>query len=487
MTDKLKTSVYNSDPVQKAPVGSGTPGHLPIFVTLPAPVLIVGGGETALRKARLLLGLGAQVTLVHPDIDAGLAALVQASGKVHRRAFTKADLQGHALIFAAQGDAGSDEHVAQAARDAGIPVNVVDRPDLCSFIMPAIIDRRPITIAISSGGTAPVLVRQIREKLEALFPARLGRLARFAGDFRRAVKANIREPVERRRFWERFFRGPVADAVLAGRDVEANERMLALVNRPALQDGGIVHIVGAGPGDPDLLTFRALRVMQQCDVVIYDKLVGAEVLDYVRRDALRIFVGKTKACHTLSQDGINALLVEHAMAGRRVVRLKGGDPFVFGRGGEEVEFLRARNIPVEVVPGITAATGVTAAAGIPLTHRDHAMAVTFITGHAKDGDPDLDWTLLAKSRHTLVVYMGLSKADTIAGKLIAHGMAPDMPAAIIENGTRVDQRVSIGTVGEIGNIARVEGFTGPALIVIGDVVRVAPAESLPAYVQAIAV
>ncbi|HMA16661.1 MAG TPA: siroheme synthase CysG, partial [Kiloniellaceae bacterium] len=302
------------------------------------PSLVVGGGEAAARKLRLLLKAGARPVVVAPQADPEVAGLAR-EGPVtwHRRAFAPADIAGCGLVIAATGLTEVDEAVSAAGRAAGVPVNVVDRPELSSFITPAIIDRDPVVIGISSGADAPILARQIRARVESLLPANLGRLARFAGAFRGAVTAQIGDATRRRRFWERFFTGPIADRVLAGDEVGAREAMLGLVNGRAAQQGedGSVAIVGAGPGDPDLLTFKALRRLQEADVVLYDKLVGPEIVDYARRDALRVYVGKSKANHALSQDAINALMAEHALAGYRVVRLKGGDPFIFGRGGEE--------------------------------------------------------------------------------------------------------------------------------------------------------
>jgi uroporphyrin-III C-methyltransferase/precorrin-2 dehydrogenase/sirohydrochlorin ferrochelatase len=370
-----------------------------------------------------------------------------------------------------------------------MPVNVVDRPDLSSFIMPAIVERDPVVIGISTGGAAPLLARRIRATIEALLPARLGRLVRFAESFRGSVQATIPDARARLRFWERFFEGPLAGAVLAGDESTAREQMLSLVNRPqaAPRPAGVVHIVGAGPGDPDLLTLRALRLMQQADVVVYDKLVGPEILDYARRDAERIYVGKSKGNHARTQDQINELLVVHARTGKRVLRLKGGDPFIFGRGGEEREHLRRAGVRVEVVPGITAATGCAAATGIPLTHRDHAAAATFVTGHGRNGEPDLDWAALARIRHTLVIYMGVSTAGRTAARLIEHGMAPDTPVAVVENGTLESQKTAIGTLAHLGALVAEHGIAGPAIIVVGEVVREADAAALTERLHALAV
>ena len=449
--------------------------YFPAFHDLSTrPSLLVGGGEMAARKLRLLLKAGAQVTVVAPAAGPEIAGLAE-RGEVswQARPFQANDVTGCGLVISATGQPAVDEAVAAAAQAAGLPVNVVDRPELSSFITPAIIDRDPLVIGISSGGDAPILARQIRARLETLLPANLGRLARFAGAFRGAVTAQIQDGTRRRRFWERFFSGPVAEQVLAGDETGAREAMLGLINgRDAQrQESGSVAIVGAGPGDPDLMTFKALRRLQEADVVLYDKLVGPEIIDYARRDAERIYVGKTKANHSKTQDEINALMAEHALAGRRVVRLKGGDPFIFGRGGEEQDYLQARGVAVEVVPGVTAAAGCAAAAGIPLTLRGTALAVTFLTGHAKDGEPDLDWASLASGKQTLAVYMGVSTAGTVAERLIAHGLPAGTPVAVIENGTRPEQRVVTARLDELAQRLRHSGVTGPALIIIGEVAR----------------
>lgn len=449
-------------------------------------VLIVGGGESAARKLRLLRKAKAWVTVVAPEAAPEIADLAEA-GEIAwiARAFEAGDVLGQDLVVGATGLSPVDEDVAKAARTAGRPVNVVDRPDLSSFITPAIVDRDPIVIGISSGGSAPVLARRIRARIESLLPAGIGRLADFAESFRGAVAATV-APAGRKRFWERFFDGPVAEAVLKGDERGARERMLALVNSPAAREreAGIVHIVGAGPGDPDLLTFRAMRLIQDADVIFYDKLVGPEIVDYARRDAERVYVGKTKGNHSKSQDDINALMAEAAAAGRRVVRLKGGDPFVFGRGGEEADYLRGLGHAVEVVPGITAATGCAAAADIPLTFRGVAQAVTFVTGHAADGEPDLDWAALAKRNQTLAIYMGVSTAGTIAARLIEHGVEPARPVAVIENGTRADQKVVKGSLGALEALVQRNAIAGPAVIVVGDVVKLAGGDALPQLARA---
>lgn len=452
--------------------------YFPLFHDLTAaPCLVVGGSEAAARKVRLLRRTQAEIHIVAPEINQELSELVSEDRAVwHARRFRARDLDNKSLVIAASGDERIDGRVSRLAMARRLPVNLVDRPAQSSFIVPGMIDRDPVTIAIASGGSAPVLVRQLREKIETLLPARLGALARFADQFRPAVKAVIPGEDGRRRFWSRFFRGGVAEAVLQGDERGARERMLSLVNSaPESRDGlsGSVALVGAGPGDPDLLTFRAVRLMQEADVVVYDKLIPEGILDCVRRDAERLYVGKAKGAHSKSQDEINALLLEQAQAGKQVVRLKGGDPFIFGRGGEEQDYLLRHGVPVQVVPGITAASGCAAAAGISLTHRDMASAVTFVTGYSRSGLPDLDWQALAGGRQTLVVYMGLSHAEEIAARLMDKGLAAATPVAVVERGTLPDQRVLGGRLAELGEILRREAVQGPALLIIGQVAAAA--------------
>jgi uroporphyrin-III C-methyltransferase/precorrin-2 dehydrogenase/sirohydrochlorin ferrochelatase len=461
--------------------------YLPLFVDLRRRrVLIVGGGETAAQKLRLLCKAGARVTVIAEQPGAEIAGMAEAGEIIlERRGFVTADVEGCAVVVSAC--PANDEAVSAAARAANIPVNVVDRADLSNFLVPAIVDRSPIVVGISSSGTAPLLARLLRARLETLLPARLGDLAGFAARFRTAVRGVIGDARGRRRFWERFFDSPAAEAVLAGNERAAREAMLPMLNRDTAQaENGVVYLVGAGPGDPDLLTFQALRLMQRADVVLYDELIGPEILDRVRRDAERIYVGKAKGRHALPQDEINRLLVDQATAGKRVLRLKGGDPFVFGRGGEEMDYLHHRGIEVIAAPGITAALGCLAAAGIPLTHRDMASSVTFVTGHAKAGDAEPDWASLAQKDHTLVVYMGLTNAATVGARLIAAGLGDTTPVAVIQNGTLADQVVATGALCELGRLAAPLAGQGPALLVIGQVVTLAPAwsQSQPVRVRA---
>jgi len=466
--------------------------YYPAFLSLSdRPVLLVGGGEAAARKLRLLRKAGARVTVVARCANSEIAQLAEAEAvTLRRREFRPDDLDGQGLVIGATGVADADAEVSRAAQAAGLAVNIVDRPELSTFITPAIVDRDPVVVGISTGGTAPVLARRLRAAIETLLPARLGRLAQLAESFRFAVAAMVPDGRSRRAFWNAVFDGPVARAVLAGDERAARETMFSLINRRGTQAApeGSVAIVGAGPGDPDLLTLKAQAALQDADVVIYDRLVGPEILDRARRDAERIHVGKAKGDHTADQDQINALLLAQARAGKRVVRLKGGDPVIFGRGGEEVEYLRRHGIAVELVPGITAATAAAAAAGVPLTHRGLAQAVTFVTGHGatghgatghgatghgSGGEPDVDWAALAGGNHTLVVYMGLTTAGRVAERLMAGGRAPGTPVAVVSRASLPDQRIEIGRLGDLERLVHERAIQGPALIVIGEVVALA--------------
>ncbi|MBC8672789.1 siroheme synthase CysG [Aeromonas hydrophila] len=447
--------------------------YLPIFCRLDnKPVLLVGGGEVAERKARLLLDAGTQLTVVAPDLDPELAELA-ANGTIEWLAgeFAPQQLAGKWLVVAATDRCEVNALVYQSANQARIFANVVDDPKRSSFIMPSIIDRSPLMVAISSGGKAPVLARLLREKLEALLPQHLGAVATFAGSLRERVKARFATMGERRRFWERLLGTDRLGQALARGDSASANQLADSLFADESQTAGEVVLVGAGPGDPGLLTLHALRQMQQADVVVYDRLVSDEVMALVRRDAKRIFVGKQAGNHCVPQEGINQLLLEEAQKGQRVVRLKGGDPFIFGRGGEELETLVGTGIGFQVVPGITAASGCAAYAGIPLTHRDHAQSVRFVTAHGKGGARDLDWPLLAKDKQTLVFYMGLSSCATIREQLLTHGKAGDTPVALIERGTQPSQRVIRGTLGQLPALA--VGVESPALIMVGSVVTLA--------------
>ena len=447
---------------------------MPVFLRLRGrTVVLVGGGGIALRKARLLAAAGARLEVIAPDVGSELESLVMASGGSVRRESFAGSLPDHAFAaVAATGNKDVDASVAACANQRLLPVNVVDSPALCSFIVPSIIDRSPLMIAISSGGAAPVLVRRLRERLETLIPAAYGRLAEFLGQRRERIRTAVPDPIRRLRTWETLVDGAIAERVIAGDEFGA-ERLFSLAMSDAAQTGisGEVYLVGAGPGDPDLLTFRALRLMQQADVVFYDRLVSDEILNLVRRDAERIYVGKRRDDHVIPQQEINQLLVEHAKRGQRVLRLKGGDPFIFGRGGEEIETLAAAGVAFQVVPGITAASGCAAYAGIPLTHRDHAQSVRFVTGHRKDGELQLDWDALARPGQTLVFYMGLVSLPMISARLQQAGMPADTLVAIVEQGTTPAQRVLVAALGSVVAQAEAAAIGAPALLIVGSVVQ----------------
>jgi len=443
--------------------------YLPLFADLKArPVLVVGGGDIAVRKISLLRRAGAVVRIVAKKLAAELQRDVDA-GHVEWLAqeFDEQQLDQVFLVIAATNNRELNRRVFDAANARHRLVNVVDDQPLCSFIFPSIVDRSPLVVAVSSGGNAPVLARLLREKIEALLPQSLGRMAAVAGSFRERIKTVLSTTDARRRFWEQAFRGRFASLMAAGNETAARENLEATLANPQQQTGEII-LVGAGPGDAGLLTLRGLQVLQQADVVLYDHLVSDGVLELIRRDADRICVGKRAGEHAVAQHQTNQMLVDLAREGKTVVRLKGGDPFIFGRGGEELQAAQQAGIAFQVVPGITAAAGATAYAGIPLTHREHAQSVTFVTGHYKPDSQPFDWAHLAQGRQTLAIYMGTMKAAHISEQLIQHGRSADTPVAVISRGTRSDQQVLTGTLQQLDDLAKRSPM--PALLVIGEVV-----------------
>lgn len=450
--------------------------YFPVFIDLKnQPCLVVGGGDVAQRKVSLLIAAGAQLTLIAPQLTPSLLELVN-NGRIHHvpRNWQQGDAIGMRLVIAATNNPTVNIAIHSECEATGILVNVVDHPELCRFIVPSIVDRSPLMIAISSGGQAPVLARHLRARIEAWLPHGYGVLARLAGQFRDQVKTSFGDRErERRRFWESALEGAAAEKALAGDEQGAAAALTAELERAQAdtRQQGAVYLVGAGPGNPDLLTFRALRLMQKADVVLYDNLVSSDILALVRRDAERLYVGKKASNHALPQEEINKLLVKLAQEGKTVLRLKGGDPFIFGRGGEEIDELAQNGIPFEVVPGITSAAGASCYAGIPLTHRDYAQSVTFVTGHRQAGETELDWARLTSPTETLVVYMGVKEAPHICERLITHGRAATTPAAIIEKATTPEQKTVTGTLATLPALIEQHKIKPPALIIIGEVVQ----------------
>jgi len=446
--------------------------YFPVFFDLTAQkVLVVGGGEVALRKVDLLERSGAAITLIAPQILPQFQERAAAGSiEVRIREFVPDDLAGARLVIVATSRRAINRWIANLCESRGIPVNVVDDREASRFIVPAIVDRDPVLVAISTGGASPVLARRLRARLEALVPKAIGEFALWLGTLRTPARRRLRDTAARRRFFEALVDGPAARRFVAGDKQGARRIAHQLLGASAPFAPGEVMLVGAGPGDPELLTLRALRALQDADVILHDRLVSQAVLDLARRDAVRICVGKAAGNLGSTQGEINKLLIDHAAQGKRVVRLKGGDPFIFGRGGEELEALARARISFSVVPGVTAASGCAAYAGIPLTHRDYAHSVTFVTGHAEPGEQEPDWRALAMPGTTAVFYMGLARLGHIAAKLMSHGAASSLPAAIIAQGTLSNQRVLISTVGSIGDAAARAHLESPALLIIGEVV-----------------
>lgn len=446
--------------------------YLPIFAHLKnRPVLVIGGGEIAYRKIQLLLEAGACVQVIARCLGAEVQALVNSDALTWLKSeFVEEDVNRGVLTIAATNDTELNQRVYRAGEAHHRLVNVVDNKVFCSFIVPAIVDRSPVQIAISTGGASPVLARQLREKLEQELPPQLGTMARLAQQYRPLVKSTLSHSNARRIFWEQLFANPLFEQYVAQQQLfKAQEVLKACLSKCSLEQvAGHVTLVGAGPGDAGLLTIKGFQALQAADVVLYDALVSEGILNFIRRDAKRISVGKRVQDHSVSQSEINQLLLNYANQGLRVVRLKGGDPFVFGRGAEEIEVLQQAHVPYSIVPGITAALGATAYAGIPLTHRDYAQSALLITGHCRADGDEIDWPTLARARQTLVVYMGTIKAVEISTRLIAEGKSAKTPVAIISQGTLINQKTQVGVLSELGAMA--EHAVRPALIVIGEVV-----------------
>lgn len=445
---------------------------LPLFFDLKQQTcLLVGGGTIATRKARLLHKAGACIKVVAPEVSDELKQLAHDShGEVIFEKYKHEYLTDAILVICATEIREVNEQVANDCKALKLPVNVVDNPSLCSVIMPAIVDRSPLIMAVTSGGEAPVMARRVRTILESTFSGNYGKLAQLASKFREKVKESFTDGEIRRRFWESVLNGPIAEKALGGDLESAEKEMQSLINTQTVDETGEVYLVGAGPGDPDLLTFKALRLMQRAEVVLYDRLVSPEILDMTRRDAQRIYVGKKRADHAVEQKQINQMLLDLALEGKRVLRLKGGDPFIFGRGGEEIELLADHNVRFQVVPGITAASGCASYAGIPLTHRDHSQSVRFITGHLKNDAQNLPWQSFADSQQTLVFYMGLQGLAVICENLIKHGKPAQTPVALVERGTLPSQKLHVSDLANLPSQIANKEVHAPTLIIVGSVV-----------------
>lgn len=449
--------------------------QLPIFITVKDNLcLVVGGGSVAARKVGLLLKAGANVRVLAPELCEALQSMLNDKLiEYQTREFTDKDIAEAVLVVAATNDTKVNMRVSEIARASSVPVNVVDTPELCTFTFGSIVERDPVTIAISSAGQSPVLARALKARMESDIPSAFGRLAVLAGRYRKQAKAVFTEEKTRRRFWEWVVNGPVAEMIFSGHDRAAEELLQDSIEhrKPDGVVKGEVYLVGAGPGDPDLLTFRALRILQKADIILYDRLITEEILNFARRDAERFYVGKQRDKHCVPQSEINAIMISSARQGKTVVRLKGGDPFVFGRGGEEATALADAGIDFQVIPGITSASGCAAYAGIPLTHRDYSAGCRFIAGHSRDGELNLDWRSLAVPDETLVFYMGLTHLQVICSRLIEHGLPGDFPAAVVEQGTTRRQRVVVADLKSLPEKVRLKSVQSPGLVIVGRVVE----------------
>ena len=439
------------------------------------PVLLVGGGEVAERKLDLLLKANAKLTIVSPEFTDYISELINNNQNITAISsdYKKEHMKNSfAFVIAATNDESLNEQIAKQANSQGILVNVVDKPNICDFIFPSILERGAITLAVSTGGSSPVLARLLRTKLETMIPGAYGRLAKIISENRIPVRKKLINSKSNRIFWEEMLNGNFAELVLSGQDDEAVKYLNTEIERfdEGKKGEGEVYLVGAGPGDPDLLTFRALRLMQQADIALYDRLVHPSIIDLIRRDAQKIYVGKQRDNHTVRQEEINDLLVKYAKEGKRVLRLKGGDPFIFGRGGEEIDTLVENNVSFQVVPGITSASGCSAYSGIPLTHRDHAQSCIFVTGHLKEGKLELNWEKLIQPNQTIVFYMGLVSIDIICTQLIKNGLDPKTPCALVQQGTTPEQKVYTSIVKDMSQLVKEKKPSAPTIFIIGHVV-----------------
>jgi len=447
--------------------------YFPLFLDInERHCIVIGGGPVASRKVTSLLKSNAKVTLISPMINADIQALVDAK-KISflEREYQDEDISNAFLVVAATNDSKVNTCIASQANTSNTLVNVADNPELGSFIFPSVVDRDPVTVAISTGGASPVFSRQLRMRLDTMIPQKSGTLAAITEEYREKVKETFINIEQRKEFWETALNGVFAEYIYAGNETKARNWLDEQLNKKESSAIGEVYLVGAGPGDPDLLTFKAVRLMQQADVIVYDRLVSKAILEMGNSEAQRYYVGKEKSNHSVPQNNINQMLVDLAKSGKRVLRLKGGDPFIFGRGGEEIETLTENQVPFQVVPAVTAASGCSAYAGIPLTHRDYAQSVTFATGHLRDGTVNLNWHQLTQKNHTIVFYMGLTGISKISEKLQEHGMNPEMPAALVEQGTTRNQRVHIGTIANLPELVETAGVRAPTLTIIGEVVK----------------
>ena len=436
--------------------------------------MVIGGGKIAARKARRLLEGGMKLKVVAPEICEAMRELgLQPSCVIEQRPFKDNDIKDASVIVSATNQRELNHRVADLAKAQGSWVNIADEVDDANMLFPSLVDRNPIQIAISAGGTSPSLSRLLRSYLEGFIPIAYSELAELLERYRTRVKEKYQTLDQRRAFWDTVLRGRIADAVFAGRYKEAEAGLLALLNdEQGIEEHiGEIYLVGAGPGDPDLLTIKALRLMQQADVVVYDRLVSDSIHHLLRPGIEKIYAGKQPSQHAMSQEEINQLLVKLAKQGKKVLRLKGGDPFVFGRGGEEIETLLEEGIPFQIVPGITAALGCAAYSGIPLTHRDYAQSCIFVTGHRKEGTVNLNWNLLTQPNQTLIFYMGLLGLEHICASLIEHGMSPDTPIALIMHGTLADQKVIVSDLNNIATEVQSEEIKPPTLLIVGKVVE----------------